>query len=342
MKMTSHFFRFFFLVTLNLPYLFGQTPNRPTPFSVPGYEFSQLSQAPSGDYILAPFKLSNNSISLSSITILDKNGFIKWFLNRPNGNMGNFNYFSNHSKFVFNYTEPPLASHFITLDNNFNLLDSIQNVNGIDNDLHENLLLPNGNWIISGKTDSIVDLSAHTLDGAQGSATTSIVAFVIQEFDVNENLVFQWNSNDHIHPAECYHNRYGYDPNNFDYCHGNAIEKDSDGHYLVSLRHLNSIYKVSSNDGHVIWRLGGKSNDFTFTNDLGFSGQHDIRVLPNGNYTLYDNGNMSGPPRKSRAVEYQLDTIIGQLPRYGNMNTHHLSMQEQWGIIKLRPIIFIL
>ena len=67
-----------------------------------------------------------------------------------------------------------------------------------------------------------------------------------------------------------------------------------------------------------MWRLGGKNNEFTFINDdTPFSKQHDIRSLPNGHITLFDNGNDRKPPY-SRAVEYQLDevnktaTLIGQ------------------------------
>jgi len=55
--------------------------------------------------------------------------------------------------------------------------------------------------------------------------------------------------------------------------------------------------------------LGGKSNQFTFINDNpGFSGQHDIRRLPNGNITLFDNANNQANPKRTRGKEYLLDT----------------------------------
>lgn len=288
----------------------AQTPNRPRPSFIPEYEFLNYDQSQTGDYLMATFYIAPSSPYNPNLMILDHDGYLKWYMTRNSGNIGNFNYFPSHNKFTFNHlANASSTGRFITLDNNLNLLDSITTVNGIDPDLHENRLLPNGNWLISGKRDSIVDLSAYTFDGTQGSTATTIIAYVIQEFDTGNNLVFQWNSNDYIHPTETYDLAYGYNPNGFDYCHGNAIEKDTDGHYLVSFRHMNAVYKISAIDGHIIWRLGGKSNDFTFTNDPGFTGQHDIRVLPNGNYTVYDNGNMSGPPKKSRALEYQLDTV---------------------------------
>lgn len=49
----------------------------------------------------------------------------------------------------------------------------------------------------------------------------------------------------------------------YDYFHINAVDKTSDGNYLISSRHTCTIFKVSSKDGSIIWRLGGKSSDFT-------------------------------------------------------------------------------
>ena len=57
--------------------------------------------------------------------------------------------------------------------------------------------------------------------------------------------------------------------------------------------------------GDIIWRLGGKNNQFTIDDPDGpFAYQHDIRRLPNGDVTMFDNHN---PGPYSRAVEYQLD-----------------------------------
>ena len=60
-----------------------------------------------------------------------------------------------------------------------------------------------------------------------------------------------------------------------------------------------------------MWRFGGRNSQFTIVDDpLGdFSGQHSVRVLPNGNLLLFDNGLRHNPP-ESRAVEYKLDTRL--------------------------------
>jgi hypothetical protein len=73
---------------------------------------------------------------------------------------------------------------------------------------------------------------------------------------------------------------------------------------------MDEITKINRQTGEIIWRLGGlksRNNQFQFINDpITFSHQHDIRRLPNGNVTLYDNGNLH-IPKISRAREYKLN-----------------------------------
>ena len=87
---------------------------------------------------------------------------------------------------------------------------------------------------------------------------------------------------------------------------------DANGNILYSIRHTSSIPSISRQTGNVNWILGGKRDQFTYINEHSsnaqnyFSYQHDIRVLPNGNITLFDNGTQHSPPY-SRGVEYNLD-----------------------------------
>jgi hypothetical protein len=94
----------------------------------------------------------------------------------------------------------------------------------------------------------------------------------------------------------------------YDFDHPNALDFDHDGNYLVSYRNMGEITKIDARSGAIIWRLGGRNNQFTFRNDPqgGFSAQHSVRVMDNGNILLYDNGTRHTPP-ETRAVEYRLD-----------------------------------
>ena len=71
----------------------------------------------------------------------------------------------------------------------------------------------------------------------------------------------------------------------WDSCHINSVDKDDNGDYLVSLRHLNSVVKIagkrSSADakpGDVLWRVGTLRSDFHL-NGFNFSRQHMARFI---------------------------------------------------------------
>jgi hypothetical protein len=95
----------------------------------------------------------------------------------------------------------------------------------------------------------------------------------------------------------------------WDIDHPNALTFDHDSNYIVSWRNMGELTKIDARTGAILWRLGGRHNQFQIRNDPfgGFSAQHSVRVLSNGNLLLYDNGTRHSPP-ETRAVEYRLDT----------------------------------
>jgi Arylsulfotransferase (ASST) len=288
----------------------AQNFNRPIPANYYPYQFIENNSI-SGYFLTCPIKLNvppnDPNYYAPTPTLLDSNGFIVWYMANEATNIGDFKYFENEQLFGYIRTANGHASYQL-LDLNLNLIDSFTNLNNVGADAHEFQILSNGNYVIGGIKDSIMNLVGYTFNGTPGSAATTVEAYVVQEFDPSHQLVFEWNSLDHIFPTEAY-DIYGYNVNGFDYCHGNSIEEDTDGNLIISFRHLNAVYKIDHLTGNVIWILGGKSSDFTFPNDGGFSGQHDARRLPDGTISLYDNANSAPPPRKSRGVIYSLDTI---------------------------------
>lgn len=59
--------------------------------------------------------------------------------------------------------------------------------------------------------------------------------------------------------------------------HANSVDKTPEGDYILSARHTDTIYKVSGEDGEIIWRLGGLKSDFPIDEEWRFSRQHDVR-----------------------------------------------------------------
>ena len=176
-----------------------------------------------------------------------------------------------------------------------------------------------------------------------GSTNATVFSNIIQEIDKDNNVVFEWKTIDYLPiMAAKGVNLYA---SNIDYVHCNAIEIDNDSNLMLCSRHLNEIEKINRTNGNLMWRFGlnSSNNDFMVINDdLGFTYQHDIRRLPNGNITLFDNGNLRPELVKySRALEYKLDEVnrtaelvwqyrntpdiyspfMGSVQRYANGNT---------------------
>jgi hypothetical protein len=182
------------------------------------------------------------------------------------------------------------------------VVDSFECGNGYFTDIHELQLLPNGHALLMAYDLHVVDMSA-IVPG--GNPAAVVAGLILQELDRAKDVVFQWRSWDHFQITDV--TSRSVTAPTIDYAHGNAIEEDVDGNLMISSRHMDEITKISRKDGHVIWRWGGKNNEFTFVNDPEhFSQQHSIRRLPNGHVMLFDNGNFHINPH-SRALEYALD-----------------------------------
>ena len=220
-----------------------------------------------------------------------------WFINSgPLGldfkvNQNKLSYFNNYNK------------SWIILNEYMNETDTLECVNGYLADFHDIQLLANGGYLLQTYDSIYVDMSQ--IDPG-GNTNALIIILIIQEFDSNKNLIFEWNAWEHMNIAD-YHNL-NLTSNRIVWMHGNSIHIDLDSNILVSNRRSSEVIKIDRNNGAVIWYFGGPNNEFSITNDPynGFSRQHDVRRIENGNILLFDNGNDHDPPI-SRAVEYEID-----------------------------------
>ncbi|KAI1360258.1 ASST-domain-containing protein [Xylaria arbuscula] len=108
--------------------------------------------------------------------------------------------------------------------------------------------------------------------------------------------------------------------------HINSVDQNSDGNYLVSLRHLDTIMLIAGDDGRVLWRLGGKHSDYILEGDLKFSRQHHARYVSHSRerdvISFHDNGSgeqdrdFQKPTRDySRGLVVELLRPVGQPQR---------------------------
>jgi len=202
------------------------------------------------------------------------------------------------------------SSKCYLMDSTFVVVDSLGCANGFTMDQHDFQVLPNHHYLLFGRETRIMNLTSYHWFGpsnsAPGNANAQVIGVVIQEFDENKVLIWEWKAHDHFQFGDV-NQVWLSNPNKVDWTHANAVELDHDGNILLSCRHFNEITKISHATGNIIWRLGGKQNQFSFPNDpVGFTGQHDIRRCNDTSISFFDNGQYTNPPM-ARGVEYALD-----------------------------------
>ena len=194
------------------------------------------------------------------------------------------------------------------LDSTLAVVDSFQMKNGYLTDFHDFIVLPNGHAMLMSYHTVTYDMS---LIVPGGSPDAQLVIDVFQEQDADKNVVFEWRDIDYIPITDTDLNLTDprINPSTL-----NAFDLDDDGNLLLSFRNHSDIMKVSRETGDILWRWGGKKNEFTFLGEhpenapYYFARQHNIRRLSNGNVSIFDNGEFHSP-WYSRAAEYQLDEV---------------------------------
>jgi hypothetical protein len=278
---------------------------------IPNFDVTVNTGALNGYFFLCPYKLSafpafppGNQHRM----VLDENGHVVYY--QPVAG-----YFAGDFKMQKNGLITA-AGHgqYIIMDSTFTVIDSVTNPGGIDFDLHDLIILPNGHYLLLGNEDITMDLSSyHIFNGNPGSASATVTCGVLQELDTAKAVVWEWHAKDHF-AFDDMDDFFATDPTAVDWTHMNSIEMDTDSNIIISSRHFAEITKINHADSSIIWRLGGKHNMFTFVNDtvsgdtIPFLAQHDARRLPNGHLLLFDNGR-ANPLHHLSAKEYALDEV---------------------------------
>jgi Arylsulfotransferase (ASST) len=193
---------------------------------------------------------------------------------------------------------------------NGQLVRTIGAAGGLPTDIHELVLLPNGNYMLG----AIIRKPHQDASPYGGSSDATYNTYEIQELTPDGQLVRKWDSLKHISPSQTpqrwWDQVLGGGQASLDIQHFNAIEPD--GKYMIlSFRQLDAIYKVNRLTGAIVWKLGGThiSKSLKVLNDPDGSyplgGQHDPRLQPDGTISIFDNN--TNLPRRPRVVRYRID-----------------------------------
>jgi hypothetical protein len=157
----------------------------------------------------------------------------------------------------------------------------------------------NGSYWLMCDEQRTMDLST-----VGGVADARVTGTAVEHLAADGSLLFHWSPFDHFaitdgQPAD----RTGASVN---WTHGNALDLDADDNLIVSFRNLGEITKIDAVSGSVIWRMGGRKNQFTFVDQVipVFSGQHSARITAQGELMILDN---LGNPGDSRGERYTMD-----------------------------------
>jgi hypothetical protein len=236
-------------------------------------------------------------------TIYDNHGQVVWYQPMPYQRTWNLSVVTYRgARMLAVYVQRPRRSsgfaraQYLLLDRHYRIAARIPARNGYTADLHEFQVTPDGKAFLGAYN--------HVRDPVSRHATTE---YVVQEVDIaSGDLLFEWHSLDHVPTRASYHPvPKGSRP--WDYFHGNSIEPLPDGNLLISARNTSTVYEISRATGRVLWRLGGKQDDFHLVSrhpSWQFCYQHDARRQGPGRISVFDNGG-DGPgcPRHVARVE---------------------------------------
>jgi len=269
------------------------------PKDIPHYTVSVTSTSTldEGYIFVSPFYWTMSTVG-SYLLILDNTGQIVYYKSMAD-QLAGFDFKVLPSGYMVYYDQK--TSLHVIMDSHYQVVGTYAAQNGYAADLHDFLMTKDGYTFLMIADEETIDMSKMVRGGQNDAAVTGLV---IQELDPHQNVIFEWRSWDHFTFGE---STASLTTQQIDLIHGNGLALSNDGNLLLSCRNLSSITKIDLQTGAIMWRFGGKRNDFKLVNDSGFNFQHNIAMLANGDITLFDNQGTDQSPATSRALEYRLD-----------------------------------
>ena len=274
----------------------------------PAVRFGQAPAASDRSFFMAPGPGGGQA----GLMIVDAQGELVWFSPGSSGpRVMDFRTQVYRGQTVLTWWEGTVTAagygrgQGVIADTSYRRLATVRAGHGLEADLHEFLLTPEGTAFITAYRTAPADLSA-----LGGPARGFVLAGVAQEIDVaTGRVLFEWDSLDHVPVTETRRQfSGGTQASPFDYFHINSIAPAPGGHVLISARHTWTVYQLSRATGRIAWRLGGVQSDFAMGPGTRFFWQHDARPRGDGLVSLFDDGASPAEEKQSRGLVLQVDT----------------------------------
>jgi hypothetical protein len=289
------------------------TPTAPPPITIltPG------ANNHNGDIFIAPF--GDQAIYANGPEIIDSQGHVIWFHSVPAGEeAADFRTQTYHGQPVLTWWQGTglggLASGTDYIYNDhYQQIATVNAGNGYSADGHEFLITPWNTALILAYTTATADLTS-----IGGPADQTVIDGIVQEINIRTGQVlFQWNSADHVPYSDSQQPLPASPSTPWDWFHINAVHLARDGSLLIDARNTWTAYDVNRHTGSINWKLGGKQSTFTEQAAPGqaldsageiFAWQHDPEQVGPDTYTFFDNESAGTPELPySRAVTVRLN-----------------------------------
>jgi hypothetical protein len=241
--------------------------------------------------------------------IVDRWGHLIWFLPLPGPTTTATNFAVQH------YLGQPVLTWWqgfingfgqgedVMLNSHYRRIAIVRAGNGLTADLHEFTLTPQGTALITAYRPVYWDGSS-----VGAGANLDVLNSTVQEIDIRTgNVLFQWDSLDHVSLRDSYMPVPRPGAGAFDYFHVNSIQQAADGNLIVSARNTWAVYKINHTTGAVMWTLGGKRSSFKMGQGTRTAFQHDAILHAGGLMTIFDDGAWPEVHRQSRVVLERLN-----------------------------------
>ena len=264
-----------------------------------------------GDIFIAP----EGGASANGPEILTNTGQVVWFHPLPDGEVAtDFRTQTYLGQPVLTWFQGggPAGGTDEIYNDRYQPIATVRAAHGYMTNFHEFLITPWNTALILADTPATANLSS-----VGGPSDQQVIDGIVQEIDIKTGQVlFQWNSADHVPYRDSQQPRPASATMPWDWFHINAVHLDTDGNLLIDARNTWTTYKVNIHTGQIIWELGGKQSSFTLKAGPGqimdrdgeiFAWQHDPGAIGGGEYTFFDDEFSAALLGYSRAVTVRLD-----------------------------------
>ena len=229
----------------------------------------------------------------------------------------------------------------LVLNENYEIVDNVQFLDlttgeRLPLENHQFTMLGENHYLLTAYAGRYVDNIPDSLP--HSNIESRVVGAIIQEVKDNQ-VIFEWDSTDHPELYELstagndFYNTEAYWA---DYAHINSVILDNDQNFICSFRNLDTVIKIDRITGDILWKLGGKADEFGLTDAQKFSKQHDARITSDGYITIFNNGNLenSFTDGHTSIIKIKLDESAKTVLDYqsfsvnGQFSSHMGSAQE--------------